>query len=103
MRWQDLPAAYHKRGCGSKNFEPSQKYEAEAALLRAHRGRWALLEEYPIDSTPRTTLTSLVHNITVGDYAALRPAYHFEVAGYTNRDTGRYEAYIRYVGEPEWE
>ena len=93
LKWKE-PSPIASRGARTAH----SRYEAEANTLRMNRGKWAVIEEFSIESTPRSTPASLVNGIATGRYAAFRPVGSFEVTRRANFMLGVHEVYVRYIG-----
>ena len=97
MKWEDPPLR--------NRIMPSERaFEREAAELKAHPKRWALVTIIPTDRLKSGTGTASA--MRRGQYASFRPAGAFEAVSRQVTDENGDEVvkiYARYVGVPSSE
>ena len=78
MKWQEPPDKPAK----------GQKYAEEAAHLRAHPGKWAVVDSFPADPGGSSTARSAANEIKTGGYTQFRPAGAFAAKTVTEEGPG---------------
>jgi hypothetical protein len=89
IRWEEPPPG---RPAGRETGNGNSRWNAVAAELRAHPGRWALIREGESGS-------GLATHIRQGHIACFTPAGDFDAVSRQARGVNR--VYARYVGDPE--
>jgi hypothetical protein len=91
LTWQEPPDGEKRKG---------PLFADEAALLRQHPGRAAVIEKFPVDLAPRAR--SLSHNISSGRYSAFQPPGSFGSRSITEEEHDEHGVLVRVVNVYAW-